>query len=308
MEPARQAYTESLAIRRALGDLKGVADTLFELCTVFWGQGQLEQAEHLARESIAIQSDTGDPVGLAGGLCNLGFVFMLRGQFCAAQDAFEEAGAVANDLGAIVPYYAYYTIMQGRVQMHLGRYDEALAQAHLTTNLLPEEIWWVFADAQAMLGELALIEESYAEAQRLLQGSAAAFQERQPYSLGLYLAILAYSDRGLGQLSQARQRLTAALATVTEMRHFWAGLLALPAAALVLADEGRAERAVEIYAVASHYPFVANSRWFEDVAGKHIAAIAATLPPEMVATAQERGRARDLWATAAELLGELEGA
>jgi hypothetical protein len=35
------------------------------------------------------------------------------------------------------------------------------------------------------------------------------------------------------------------------------------------------------YRLASRYPFVANSRWFEDVAGKHIAATAETLPPEV---------------------------
>lgn len=34
--------------------------------------------------------------------------------------------------------------------------------------------------------------------------------------------------------------------------------------------------------------------------------VAATLPPDVVAAAQERGRARDLDATVAELLVELE--
>jgi len=53
--------------------------------------------------------------------------------------------------------------------------------------------------------------------------------------------------------------------------------------------------------------FVANSCWFEDVAGKHVAAVAATLPPDAVAAAQERGRARDLDATVAGLLAELGG-
>ena len=39
---------------------------------------------------------------------------------------------------------------------------------------------------------------------------------------------------------------------------------------------------------------------------RHIATAAvATLPPEAVAAAQERGRARDLKATVAELLAEL---
>jgi hypothetical protein len=50
---------------------------------------------------------------------------------------------------------------------------------------------------------------------------------------------------------------------------------------------------------------VAKSRWFEDVVGRQIAAVAATLPPDVVAAAQERGRARDLEATVAELLVEL---
>jgi hypothetical protein len=50
---------------------------------------------------------------------------------------------------------------------------------------------------------------------------------------------------------------------------------------------------------------VANSRWFEDVAGRYIAAGGVTLPPDVVAAAQERGWARDLEATVAELLVEL---
>ena len=51
---------------------------------------------------------------------------------------------------------------------------------------------------------------------------------------------------------------------------------------------------------------IANRRWFEDVAGKPIAAVADTLPPDVVAAAQERGRARDFDATITELLHELE--
>jgi len=63
---------------------------------------------------------------------------------------------------------------------------------------------------------------------------------------------------------------------------------------------------VEIYALASRYPIVAHSRWFEDVAGPHIATVAASLPPNVVAAAEERGPARDPEATVAELLVELE--
>jgi len=59
--------------------------------------------------------------------------------------------------------------------------------------------------------------------------------------------------------------------------------------------------------LASRYPFVANSCWFEDVAGRHIAVVATTFPTDVVAAAQKRGQARDLWATAEELVDEIEG-
>jgi hypothetical protein len=82
-------------------------------------------------------------------------------------------------------------------------------------------------------------------------------------------------------------------------------LFGLVAAARLLADEGENERAVELYALASRYPFVANSRWFEDVAGVQITALAATLPEAVITAARRRGRERELDATVRELLSEL---
>ena len=139
----------------------------------------------------------------------------------------------------------------------------------------------------------------------MLDESVAVFQEIGLRDrLGRALALLGYAARGLGHLDQAGLHLHKALETAVE-GGFVALLMALPATALLLADGGQEERAVELYALASRYPLVANSRWFEDVAGKHIAAVAAALPPEVVTAAQERGRARDLDATVAELLAEL---
>jgi hypothetical protein len=74
-----------------------------------------------------------------------------------------------------------------------------------------------------------------------------------------------------------------------------------------LAEQGQPERAVELYATASRYPLISDSSCFEDITGKHVATVAATLSPEVVAAAQGRGRARDLSATVTELLVELQG-
>jgi len=76
---------------------------------------------------------------------------------------------------------------------------------------------------------------------------------------------------------------------------------------LLWADRGELEQAVELYGLASRYPFVANSRWFVDVVGQHIAAVVASLPPDVVVAAQERGLKRDLQTTVAKLLTELGG-
>ena len=63
---------------------------------------------------------------------------------------------------------------------------------------------------------------------------------------------------------------------------------------------------MELYALASGTS-IGRWRWVEDTAGKHISATAETLPPETVAAAQARGRARDLKSTVAELLAEAQG-
>jgi hypothetical protein len=108
----------------------------------------------------------------------------------------------------------------------------------------------------------------------------------------------------LGRVSEARGLLCEAFQIAAKGRDVRRLLYALPIAALLLADVGQAERAVEVYALACRYGFVACSRLWEDIAGRRMAALAAALPPDLVAAAQERGRSRDPWATADELLGE----
>jgi hypothetical protein len=72
--------------------------------------------------------------------------------------------------------------------------------------------------------------------------------------------------------------------------------------ALLLADAGKVEQAVEVYACASSHPFVANSRWFEDVAGAEVSTVATQLPPKVAQVAFARGQAADPWQTAKELM------
>jgi ATP/maltotriose-dependent transcriptional regulator MalT len=158
------------------------------------------------------------------------------------------------------------------------------------------------------LDDQPLIEAQTARELEILEQLAANRSNREvghKDDLGLALACLAVAARGLGDMAGARQHLSHALEIAQESGAVLPLLWALPAMALLLADEGENERAVETYALASRYLLVAESRWFEDVAGREISPIAATLPPDARAAVEERGRAQDLEATAAKLLSEL---
>jgi hypothetical protein len=123
--------------------------------------------------------------------------------------------------------------------------------------------------------------------------------------LALTHAHLGYVAREEGAVAQAWHHAYKALQIGAALGDPRPRTRALPLLALLLADRGEVARAVELYALASRHPVVANSRWFEDVVGKQIAAAAAECPPATISAAQERGRARDLEATVEELLAEL---
>jgi tetratricopeptide (TPR) repeat protein len=197
---------------------------------------------------------------------------------------------------------AWSNTLLGSVKvLYLGRYEQAHALIQKGIALAREVGAQVRVGASLhWLGCVALAREKYAEAQQLFQESVVVYRELGLRAdLGEALGGLGIALRGLGRLPQAEQHLSEALRTAVEIRAFRPLMYAIPAMALLLADVGEKEQAVELYALASRYRYIANSRWFEDVVGKHITAVAANLPPEVVAAAQERGRARDLWATAA---------
>ena len=129
------------------------------------------------------------------------------------------------------------------------------------------------------------------------------------FGVRLYLAnteaVMGYAARGIGQPDQARGHLAEALRLGREQDSWPPVVLALPAIALLWPTGERQNVQSSCTPWPRTFPYEPNSRWFEDVAGREIDALAATLPPEVVAAAQERGRARDLWATVEELLGEL---
>jgi hypothetical protein len=79
----------------------------------------------------------------------------------------------------------------------------------------------------------------------------------------------------------------------------------------LMAMEGRGTRAVQLWALASRYPHVARSPFFDCLVGQRVAALAARLPSEAARGRAETpaptgGQAGDVWAVVRELLVELD--
>jgi len=302
---AKQRHEESLAIRRALDDQRGIANSLDGLGRIALYKGQLEEAERLKQESVATHREIGDRAGIATGLRDLGVALLFRGKFVEAHALLEESLAIWNDVGSRRSIASSHMWL-GLVKGHLGRYEQARAQVHKGLALA-QEIGYPHETGAALLvlGDIALAEGAYAEAHQLSQESVIICQEiGQQVELAGALATLGIAAWGLDDLRQARQHLYQALRMAARIRAAAQLLLTLAGIALLLAKQSQWERAVELYALLSRYPTVANSRRYEDTFGRHISAIAASLPPDVVAAAQERGRARKLKATVIELLVE----
>jgi tetratricopeptide (TPR) repeat protein len=307
LQDARQRFEEALALYRALGNPAGIASSISQLSEIAYLQGQFEEAEGLAWEAVATAREAGSRTELAYAFLHLGEVLEKAGKFQEAHSVFLECLALYNELG----HRNYVTEAQsslGIVDIHRGRYEEARDRLQTSLELARSQgPPYCVGLNLLLLGCLDLAEGAHTRAYQSLQDSIAAYQEVGGHQddLSWALATLAIAAHGLEDTPEARQHLCHALELAEESGVVPPLLWALPATALLLAGEGDLERAVELYALASGYPLVAESRWFEDVVGKQIKVAASTLPAERVAILQERGRARDLEATAAELLAEL---
>ena len=98
-DQAAALHEESLSLRRALGDRRGVALSLHYLGRVAHYQGDLDQAAALYDESLAIRRALGDERGVALSLNSSGVLARDRGDDERARTLYEESLALFRALG-----------------------------------------------------------------------------------------------------------------------------------------------------------------------------------------------------------------
>ncbi|MFN2130426.1 MAG: ATP-binding protein, partial [Anaerolineae bacterium] len=274
-DDARQRGYQSLEISRSLGAKRSALWATTWLMSVAWCQGEIEEFERLRYEHEALARAFGDRGSAASVHLGRGNALLLQGKHAEADAAYEASLAIHRELGTDI-VFARVTSFRSLASIWAGAYDRARAQAQRALEMAQERDatrYEFCGHAHMALGRAALAEAAWADAERLFtKGLAIYVKGRQEDSQGQALACLALAARGLGRHAEARQYLGQALRISLKTRGMIATAIALAAGALLLCDAGETERAIEIYALATHHPFAANSAWFEDVCGRQIAA------------------------------------
>jgi non-specific serine/threonine protein kinase len=99
---AERHLNESLAIRRELGNPRGIASTLQALGSLAHDRGHGERAQSLYEESLAMFRELKDRRSEAGVLHNLGNEAQAQGRYDAAASLFQEALEINREIGNTV--------------------------------------------------------------------------------------------------------------------------------------------------------------------------------------------------------------
>lgn len=262
---ARRLLEESLAISQSLGDRKSMAHALCFLSNVYATQNELATAIRLIDQSVTISQSLGDRLGAAESMGRMAGTLAYEGHFAESAALFAQSSAIYQEQG-VRQAYALEIHLLAWINVNLGDYEQAQQQYHLAHRIWAEgDDRHGLALSELGLGEIALIEEDFAEAYRLFSKSAAHFAEvHQRDEEAIALADLGAALRGLGRRDEARAAIAQALQITQEIGAFAAVLFALEAYAFLLADEGKAARALALYTLIAQHPYVKESRLHQE--------------------------------------------
>ena len=295
---------ESLEIRRQLNDMQGIAQTTAYLGLGARLQGYFEKAELLHRESLDLFQQLGNRWDERMCLSVLSTTLTWAGMFDAARETAGLGLELDRDLGQFLNPASLCTVIEA--DLHLGHTTEAMALASENLEAARQhgrliQVSW----ALVLRGSIALAAGDLTAAERYLSQSSALVGERKPMYHAAPGVILCYVVRAQGDVDQARDFLSNVLHSTIEIRSIPAIIYCLPAAALIAADSGHNERAIELYSLANQYGHIANSHWFDEIACRELDGVVASLPPEVASAAEARGKELDVWATVEDLTLEL---
>ena len=304
---ARALLEEGVALRRALGDARGVAYGLVYAGSAAKQQGDWPAARALLAESVALAREAGDPWVLGMALWMEAARHRTEGDDGAALPLLVESEALLRATGdpwalaAPVHYLGAILLAREDYAGAHAREEEVLALTRATGDQ------WRLAGCFDALGEIALLE---GEADR----ARAAFTEsltlaraaRVPERIGHELRNLGHVARLRGDRVEAHARYRESLTLSHQRGDRRSVAHTLEAFACLAAGNGKAAHAARLFAAADALgrevpgllPLV--QRRDHD---RHVAAARAALGEAAFATAWAEGQALTLEAAVTEALG-----
>ena len=152
---ARGLYLEALDIDRAIGDQRGIANTLIGLADMETAIGAYDTAEPMFQQAIQIMQQIGDQGGVAGALCLLAWCpLRSRGDYPQAIAWLEKGLALYQQMGNKVGTALAYSGL-GEIAVRQGEMEEATILLEQSLRLRQElgERWGIAAS----LGSLAWV-------------------------------------------------------------------------------------------------------------------------------------------------------
>jgi tetratricopeptide (TPR) repeat protein len=264
----------------------------------------MSRAKQLAQESLAICRELGNQAEIATGLGLTSFTAWTLGDYEEALGQSRQASALCRELDDREGMIDMLQTL-GCAALGLREYAEARKvwqEGLALSRELGSKDW--SAHLLHNLAELANMVEDYAEGMVLSQKCLAHAQTLgSPRHMGLACRVLGEAAVGLGDLGEARRFFHRALEATQAAGESVRIPFVLVGIAGLLAAEGETVRAVELLALVLQHR--SSWQWVKDRAKELGAELEYGLPPDIVAVAWERARARDLDATVAEFLVEL---
>jgi tetratricopeptide (TPR) repeat protein len=302
IEKSTQLTEQGLAIFRRLGDRREIAWGLVSFAMIDTNQGKPERAEQNSRKGLKIAREIGDANLIAMSRTILCCALSDQGRFIEAKQHREQNLNFQRERGNTHAVMGCMVFL-GMTIIHLGEYDKAKHLAEKAIALCDEyNNYRNLGDAYQLTGRIALTEENYTQAQEYLEKSLSLHLDfGAKMSCASTLSGLAIAEQESGNKMTALRHLYEALSIAKQSKNRNIALHAITAYSKILLGEGEGDKALEYYALVSQYPFVANSRWFEDIAGSYITSTADKLSPKLETSDQ----VRTLWSEVGKLLAEL---
>jgi serine/threonine protein kinase/tetratricopeptide (TPR) repeat protein len=193
-EPALKSYQEALQLRREIGDKKGVGDTLIDLGGFYQERGQHDHALSLLKESLQIQRELGNETNQGLCLNNIGSSYSFKGQYDDAATYFQQALQLREK--SKFPNEIAETVHNlADTAANMGQYNQALAY-----YLRALELYRSAGDKRgaafesACMGTLFAYQGRYGAAVNAKQEALNTFRELGDRSSWMFEVLSGYGD------------------------------------------------------------------------------------------------------------------